>query len=370
MNKDELEKYKQSLPPGMLKDMQIGGKTEDHVTNSLAIGGLYGGARAALPALASGAKNLLKNEVGKMTISDTAFKKGMLPELTRSGIKNWQHLRPWKAFTPKMLATGPTPAAALGVGGLTIQGANQVRKNPLGIRDAFLNKIGTPEHYKRFAQYLTGGVKGDVVTELPRNILLDVVGEHVRGAYPDRDKQIPLSPEEIQAKEHAINTAASFGELTPQEASKQWNHLIHGEGGFKPNPNYNPKSTLLSTYGSGYTGSKRTLGSLGHLNFVPEKNDKGELIGYRIKDTWDVDPDRNYKPWKSKHHGDLIEGGVVAARAYDLAKKLGTAKDFKYDVFIPIDQYNELENEIKSKTQFQRKLETPREDKRPPHKIK
>jgi len=344
MNKDELEKYKQSLPPGMLKDMQIGGKTEDHVTNSLAIGGLYGGARAALPALASGAKNLLKNEVGKMTISDTAFKKGMLPELTRSGIKNWQHLRPWKAFTPKMLATGPTPAAALGVGGLTIQGANQVRKNPLGIRDAFLNKIGTPEHYKRFAQYLTGGVKGDVVTELPRNILLDVVGEHVRGAYPDRDKQIPHP-----------NNPEGLSDLGPA---------------WMDNPAYDPKSTLLSTYGSGYTGSKRTLGSLGHLNFVPEKNDKGELIGYRIKDTWDVDPDRNYKPWKSKHHGDLIEGGVVAARAYDLAKKLGTAKDFKYDVFIPIDQYNELENEIKSKTQFQRKLETPREDKRPPHKIK
>tara|TARA_Y100001951_G_C11278139_1_gene263363 strand:- start:490 stop:1524 length:1035 start_codon:yes stop_codon:yes gene_type:complete len=344
MNKDELEKYKQSLPPGMLKDMQIGGKTEDHVTNSLAIGGLYGGARAALPALASGAKNLLKNEVGKMTISDTAFKKGMLPELTRSGIKNWQHLRPWKAFTPKMLATGPTPAAALGTAGLAIQGINQIRKNPLGIRDAVLDKIGTPEHYKRFAQYLTGGVKGDVVTDLPRNILLDVVGEHVRGAYPNRDKQIPH-----------INNPEGLSDLGPA---------------WMDNPNYDPKSTLLSTYGSGYTGSKRTLGSLGHLNFVPEKNDKGELIGYRIKDTWDVDPDRNYKPWKSKHHGDLIEGGVIAARAHDLAKKFGTAKDFKYDVFIPIDQYNELENEIKSKTQFQRKLETPREDKRPPHKIK
>ena len=33
---------------------------------------------------------------------------------TRQGIKNWKHLRPWKAFTPKMLATGPTPAAGLG----------------------------------------------------------------------------------------------------------------------------------------------------------------------------------------------------------------------------------------------------------------
>ena len=343
MNKDELEKYKQSLPPGVLQDMQIGGKTRSPM-GDLAMLGATGAAVKGAPLMIGGAKNLLKNEVSKMTISDTAFKKGMLPELTKGGIKNWQHLRPWKAFTPKMLATGPTPAAALGVGGLAIQGINQIRKNPLGIRDAILDKLGTPEHYKRFAQYLTGGVKGDVVNELPRNILLDVVGEHVRGAYPDRDKQIPHP-----------NNPEGLSDLGPA---------------WMDNPAYDPKSTLLSTYGSGYTGSKRTLGSLGHLNFVPEKNDKGELIGNRIKDTWDVDPDRNYKPWKSKHHSDLIEGGVVAARAHDLAKKLGTAKDFKYDVFIPIDQYNELENEIKSKTQFQRKMETTREDKRPPHKIK
>ena len=345
MNKDELEKYKQSLPPGVLKDMQIGGKTRSPM-GDLAMLGATGAAVKGAPLMIGGAKNLLKNEVSKMTISDTAFKKGMLPELTKGGIKNWQHLRPWKAFTPKMLATGPTPAAALGVGGLAIQGINQIRKNPLGIRDAILDKLGTPEHYKRFAQYLTGGVKGDVVNELPRNILLDVVGEHVRGAYPDRDKQIPHP-----------NNPEGLSDLGPA---------------WMDNPAYDPKSTLLSTYGSGYTGSKRTLGSLGHLNFVPEKNDKGELIGYRIKDTWDVDPDRNYKPWKSKHHGDLIEGGRVAARAHDFFGKegLGIAKPFEYNVFIPIDQFKELENEIKSKTQFQRKMETSREDKRPPHKIK
>ena len=345
MNKDELEKYKQSLPPGVLQDMQIGGKTRSPM-GDLAMLGATGAAVKGAPLMIGGAKNLLKNEVGKMTISDTAFKKGMLPELTKGGIKNWQHLRPWKAFTPKRLSTGPTPAAALGVGGLAIQGINQIRKNPLGIRDAILDKLGTPEHYKRFAQYLTGGVKGDVVNELPRNILLDVVGEHVRGAYPDRDKQIPHP-----------NNPEGLSDLGPAWA---------------PNPNYDPKSTLLSTYGSGYKGSKRTLGSLGHLNYVPEKNDKGELIGYRIKDIWDVDPDRNYKPWKSKHHGDLIEGGRVAARAHDFFGKegLGIAKPFEYNVFIPIDQFKELENEIKSKTQFQRKMETTREDKRPPHKIK
>ena len=52
MNKDELEEYKQSLPPGVREDMKIGGQTEDHVTNSIALGGLYGVSRAALPAIA------------------------------------------------------------------------------------------------------------------------------------------------------------------------------------------------------------------------------------------------------------------------------------------------------------------------------
>ena len=121
MNKDELEKYKQSLPPGVLKDMQIGGKTRSPM-GDLAMLGATGAAVKAAPLMIGGAKNLLKNEVAKMTVSDAAFKKGILPELTKGGIKNWQHLRPWKAFTPQMLRTGPTPAAAAGTA-LMIEGA-------------------------------------------------------------------------------------------------------------------------------------------------------------------------------------------------------------------------------------------------------
>lgn len=121
MNKDELEKYKKSLPPEVLKDMQIGGKTQSPM-GDLAILGATAAAVKGAPLMIGGAKNLLKNEVAKMTISDAAFKKGILPELTKGGIKNWQHLRPWKAFSPQMLKTGPTPAAA-GALGLLIEGA-------------------------------------------------------------------------------------------------------------------------------------------------------------------------------------------------------------------------------------------------------
>ena len=125
MSKKDKEKYKQSLPPEVLKDMQIGGKTSSPVGDAAMLGLTFAGAKAAaaaLPAIGNAGKNLLKNEVAKMTISDAAFKKGLLPELTKGGIKNWQHLRPWKAFTPKMLSTGPTPAAAAGTA-LMIEGA-------------------------------------------------------------------------------------------------------------------------------------------------------------------------------------------------------------------------------------------------------
>jgi len=114
MNKKDLEKYKKSLPPEVLKDMQIGGKTQSPMSD-LAILGATVAAIKGLPALAA-------NEVAKMTIADAAYKKGLLPQLTKGGIKNWQHLRPWKAFTPQMLKTGPTPAAAAALG-LTIEGA-------------------------------------------------------------------------------------------------------------------------------------------------------------------------------------------------------------------------------------------------------
>ena len=125
MNKKDLEKYKKSLPPGVLEDMMIGGKTSSPVGDAAMLGLTFAGAKAAaaaLPAIGKAGVGLLKNEVAKMTISDAAFKKGLLPQLTKGGIKNWQHLRPWKAFTPQMLKTGPTPAAA-GALGLTIEGA-------------------------------------------------------------------------------------------------------------------------------------------------------------------------------------------------------------------------------------------------------
>ena len=46
-------------------------------------------------------------------------------------------------------------------------------------RDKVLDKFGAPEHYKRFAQYLTGGTVGNKdITNLPENVKKDVVRSH------------------------------------------------------------------------------------------------------------------------------------------------------------------------------------------------
>ena len=107
-------KYWEKVDPGMRGTDPAGDAATLAAAALLAKALMIKGAAAGV---LKGGKNLLKNEVSKMTISDAAFKKGLLPQLTRGGIKNWQHLRPFKAFTPKMLATGPTPAAAVGTAG-------------------------------------------------------------------------------------------------------------------------------------------------------------------------------------------------------------------------------------------------------------
>ena len=66
-----------------------------------------------------------------------------LPEAHGTGVHHelWNRLaRP--AATPTGVAM--IGGLALGGAGLAIQGINQIRKNPLGITDAVLDKLGTP----------------------------------------------------------------------------------------------------------------------------------------------------------------------------------------------------------------------------------
>jgi hypothetical protein len=223
-------------------------------------------------------------------------------------------------------------------------------RRSMQIRDKILNRVlsDDQEHVKRFAQYLTGGtIDNKDITQLPEGVRQDVIASHRMGEYPDREQKIYKTQKEIAAEEARIQKDLKSGKITFEESQKQWNHLIHGEGGLKINPTYNPESNLLSTYASkgvyNLDGnlktkiSNRTSGSIGHGQF--RKNKDGS---YTLTDRWDVDPadqatdlrkeDRVYIPWKSKRHPDLREGGRFAARAYDLSKFLGINKDLNYNV--------------------------------------
>ena len=166
-------------------------------------------------------------------------------------------------------------------------------------RDKVLDKFGAPEHYKRFAQYLTGGTVGNEdITSLPVDVQKDILTAHSReGSYPQKDKLI-----------------------------------IGGKFKGKPNPNYNPDSNLLSTY----MEPNRTAYSLGHVQFKPNQGG-----GYTMTDTYKVDSNKSMgaKPYIPlvNRKADLGEGGILASRLYDLSKFLGINNPMKYNVKFDVE---------------------------------
>ena len=165
-------------------------------------------------------------------------------------------------------------------------------------RDKVLDKFGAPEHYKRFAQYLTGGTVGNKdITSLPVDVQKDILTAHSQGEYPQKEE-----------------------------------FIIGGKFKGKPNPNYNPDSNLLSTY----TQPTRTAFSLGHVQFKPNQGG-----GYTMTDTYKVDSNeamgaKPYIPLVTRK-SDLGEGGILASRLYDLSKFLGINNPMKYNVKLDVE---------------------------------
>ena len=165
-------------------------------------------------------------------------------------------------------------------------------------RDKVLDKFGAPEHYKRFAQYLTGGTVGNKdITSLPVDVQKDILTAHSQGEYPQKEE-----------------------------------FIIGGKFKGKPNPNYNPDSNLLSTY----TQPTRTAFSLGHVQFKPNQGG-----GYTMTDTYKVDSNeamgaKPYIPLVTRK-SDLGEGGIIASRLYDLSKFLGINNPMKYNVKFDVE---------------------------------
>lgn len=127
MNKDELEKYKQSLPPGVREDMKIGGQTEDHATNSLVLSAGMGG---LIPAARQATVNLLRKEWGDRTLSDDVYQ-----DWAQFGIepKGLEGVNPYtmliKPFTNKMRATEGTKAAKAALNIAKVGGAGLILHN-------------------------------------------------------------------------------------------------------------------------------------------------------------------------------------------------------------------------------------------------
>ena len=147
-------------------------------------------------------------------------------------------------------------------------------------------------HKKMFAKALTGGTKG-TVKDLPKEIKNDIVASHVMRQYPYRTKSDP--------KNTILSTYAT--RFPYKTKGKDGKSVIHKPG-------------------------QRTSGSLGHVRLkINPKGGRGVMT-----DKWKVDPDPNYKPWKSKGHADLREGGELAARLYDASKALGLYRDIDFRV--------------------------------------
>ena len=73
------------------------------------------------------------NEIAKMTVSDAAFKAGKVPQLTKTGITNINPGTIAKAFSPQMVATGPTAGATAALSGAMIGGQATTKAGGLNI---------------------------------------------------------------------------------------------------------------------------------------------------------------------------------------------------------------------------------------------
>ena len=181
------------------------------------------------------------------------------------------------------------------------------------IRDLALSK--TPEHYKRFAQYLSGGTRGDI-TKLPKEIIQDIAIAKFQGQH--------------DAKTGIINTYDDHFLLKHKERAKTLAKKASETGNWK---DYNALINDKKNYSKGRV---ETYGSIGHGHLKDNKDGT-----HTLKDIYDVDHEKDYKPLRGTHF-DLQEGTIshkgkeypVASRLYDASKWLGFTGDFKYNVKI------------------------------------
>ena len=195
--------------------------------------------------------------------------------------------------------------------------------------DYFNNKV---PHAKRFLQYLTGGVKGDVITELPEDLKASVIEAHYKDNYPERKdgtwwayKGMYNSPD----KKYILNDELGKRKETYWDSDMDIDEILVKEPARYREPN--PLSTKLSTYYNvnpekgDYINDERINYQVGNIDSF-EPDGKG---GYILNDVWTVTEEEYDRPFEVY---DLMEGGPLAALLYRGAKALGTNKPFRYAV--------------------------------------
>ena len=197
--------------------------------------------------------------------------------------------------------------------------------------DYFNNKA---PHAKRFIQYLTGGVEGDVITELPSELKQKVVEAHNNNNYLDRHSELWA----WRPDGHVMNSATGENKYADKET--YWTSDMGVNERMVKHPiepsRIKPDSTRLNTYTqirptSDYQSDPRLTYQVGDIDSF-EPDGKG---GYVLKDLWTVTPDDSDT---FNYVYDLNEGGWPAALLYQGAKALGTNRDFRYEVPFSADE--------------------------------
>ena len=136
------EAEKQWLRDNGLGDFADGGDTASPIGDLIGLGLSLVAAKALVaafgalgPVVGNAMKNAFKSDWGNRTLSDAAYQRFLQTGQMPPGIQGW---RPFKAFTTKMLQTGPTVEASAALTTLILQflGGSEKKnpKDPMGIQ--------------------------------------------------------------------------------------------------------------------------------------------------------------------------------------------------------------------------------------------
>ena len=178
---------KKELIDAGFDDFVLGGETASPVGDLIQLGLSYVAAKALIagfgtlgPAIGNAMKNAFKSDWGNRTLSDAAYQRFLNTGQMPPGIQGW---RPFKAFTAKMLKTGPTAEASAALTALILQflggSSNQNESESKLHTTSFI----LTESRKRILKNIK---KPYEVPELPKKYKMNFAGKYSAQNTPDK----------------------------------------------------------------------------------------------------------------------------------------------------------------------------------------